>query len=46
LIREAIAHAKRKRNDEYEKNFQLGEEFKDNDQLIDENQFINVIFVN
>jgi hypothetical protein len=46
MIREAIAHVERRRNDEYEKTFQLVEEFKSSDQLIDENQSINAIFAN
>jgi hypothetical protein len=45
MIRETIAHVKRRRNDEYEKIFQFVEKFKSRDQLIDENQFINAIFV-
>jgi hypothetical protein len=46
MIRETIAHVEKRWNDEYKKTFQLVEEFKNNDQLINENQFINAIFVN
>jgi hypothetical protein len=43
MIRETIAHVKRRWNYEYEKIFQLVEELKNCDQLIDENQFVGTL---
>ncbi len=45
LIKESSAHAARRRNDEHEQIFEYFEEFKNLDHLIDENQFINSIFI-
>jgi hypothetical protein len=45
LIRESSAHAARRRNDEHEQTSEYLEKFKDLDHLIDENQFINSIFI-
>jgi hypothetical protein len=45
LIRKSSAHAARRRNDEHEQTSEYFEEFKDLDHLIDENQFINSIFI-
>jgi hypothetical protein len=45
LIRESSTHVARRRNDEHEQIFEYREEFKSLDHLIDENQFINSIFI-
>jgi hypothetical protein len=45
LIKKSSTHAARRRNDEHEQIFEYHEEFKSLDHLINENQFINLIFI-
>jgi hypothetical protein len=46
LIKESSAHAARRRNDEHEQTSEYREEFENFNHLINENQFINLIFIN
>jgi hypothetical protein len=45
LINESSTHAAQRRNDEHEQTFKYREEFKNLEYLINENPFINSIFV-